>query len=729
MSESPRVSPAGLDAELAATVPPPDLPAEGLTVNGRTFRPVLERQQDGTLGQTKHAGSNGTYVYKMRLASGVPGHDPVGEFALKWIPRGPTNDRGLREASVLRALKHPNIVRYEDAEQTDGAVLLVTEWCEGTPLTRFCTDVYTEDERLALFLQVCDAIQQAHALVVYHRDLKPPHVVARLETVGGRPRTAVTVLDFDNAVVGNPIRATAATGTDPTITCRGTTAYASPNQHRGGAPLPPDDQDARGVLLGELLTGVAPPGGGRPWTERGGLSLDLFRIIRKATASIPERQYPTVETFREDLHRYRRGRILVGVAQGPLTRVSKFARRHLGPVIVAVLLAAFAAFSMFQRQTASRERERAEGLAQVYRDDIAGFGRAEDVKRMLSAAPGLWTRPAGQQYFTLLKKAFDGKGEGDEKHDAWRGAGYAELAEIYRHLGAHSEALLASEAAIRIHRDALTRYPRSAEHRFRLAAALRRAAEVLVGSDVAGHLDRAAALADEAVGAAEALADGGTVSRFRGRKLLALTLNSRGNVAATRSRPGKGEPHDGQLRDRAEADFRDALGLWDEVAFDPAADIEDQLQRARVRNQLGRLWLTWARFPDAEREFGEGRKSAAGVFPASESDRRKYRQAVAYMAQGLGESLAGQSKADGAGTAFDEALAIRTDLWKLEPGSPELCIDLARTRLARARLAQQTDPTLARKELSEAVAVLKEVLDNPMKKMADVLEEIAELQK
>src|SRR6202008_3321831 len=110
-------------------------------------------------------------------------------------------------------------------------------------------------ERLNLFIQVCQAIQHAHQKGVIHRDIKPSNTLVTLHDGAPVPK----VIDFGIA------KATEGRLTDKTIYTQlhqfvGTPAYMSPEQ----AEMSGLDIDTRsdiyslGVLLYELLTGWPP---------------------------------------------------------------------------------------------------------------------------------------------------------------------------------------------------------------------------------------------------------------------------------------------------------------------------------------------------------------------------------------------------------------------------------------------------------------------------------------
>ena len=129
-------------------------------------------------------------------------------------------------------------------------------WLHGVSITEYCdqNSLSTKD-RLALFLQVCNAVQHAHQKGIIHRDIKPSNVMVTHQD--GKP--VPKVIDFGIA------KATNQKLTEKTLFTRyahiiGTPAYMSPEQ----AELSDLDIDTRsdiyslGVLLYELLTGTTP---------------------------------------------------------------------------------------------------------------------------------------------------------------------------------------------------------------------------------------------------------------------------------------------------------------------------------------------------------------------------------------------------------------------------------------------------------------------------------------
>jgi serine/threonine protein kinase len=84
------------------------------------------------------------------------------------------------ERQALALLEHPNIAQVFDAGTTKtGRPYFVMEHVKGLSLTQYCDqEKLGIEERLKLFLQVCEAVQHAHQKAIIHRDLK------RLSTSG-----------------------------------------------------------------------------------------------------------------------------------------------------------------------------------------------------------------------------------------------------------------------------------------------------------------------------------------------------------------------------------------------------------------------------------------------------------------------------------------------------------------------------------------------------------------
>lgn len=166
-------------------------------------------------------------------------------------------NRFQAERQALARMNHPNIARVMDAGATAaGRPYFVMEYIDGRPNTDYCdSNQLDTDERLALFLSVCEGVQHAHQKGIIHRDLKPTNVLITQEDGKAVPK----IIDFGIA------KATAQRTVERTMFTQaglliGTPEYMSPEQ----ATLSDQNVDTRtdvyslGVLLYELLIGALP---------------------------------------------------------------------------------------------------------------------------------------------------------------------------------------------------------------------------------------------------------------------------------------------------------------------------------------------------------------------------------------------------------------------------------------------------------------------------------------
>ena len=120
------------------------------------------------------------------------------KVALKVIKPGMDSNavtaRFEAERQALAMMDHQNIARVLDGGATDsGRPYFVMELVKGIPISDYCDkNQLPTEERLKLFISVCQAVQHAHQKGNIHRDLKPSNVLVTL--ADGRP--LVKVIDF-----------------------------------------------------------------------------------------------------------------------------------------------------------------------------------------------------------------------------------------------------------------------------------------------------------------------------------------------------------------------------------------------------------------------------------------------------------------------------------------------------------------------------------------------------
>ncbi|MCU1236950.1 MAG: Serine/threonine protein kinase [Candidatus Solibacter sp.] len=247
------------------------------------------------------------------------GRTPV---AIKLLKPGNDTEAALTrfgaERQILARLQHPNIARLLDAGATEtGVPYFVMEHVEGMPLLQYAAPLFIS-HRLKLFRSVCSAVEYAHRNGIVHCDIKPANV---LVTPEGIPK----LLDFGIAKLLGP----AADDAMLTSTAAGlrlmTPDYASPEQVRGEPVTTATDVYSLGAVLYELLTGqqvhhvetyssqaiereVCTHEPNKPSAVAGNLDPDLDNIVLRALRLQPQRRYPSVEQFSEDIRLFLEGR-------------------------------------------------------------------------------------------------------------------------------------------------------------------------------------------------------------------------------------------------------------------------------------------------------------------------------------------------------------------------------------------------------------------------------------
>ncbi len=177
------------------------------------------------------------------------------------------------ERQILAWLEHPNIARLLDGGTTpEGRPYLVMEQVDGVPIDQHCdTEQLSVEDRLRLFLEVCDGVSHAHRSLIVHRDIKPSNIMVTAEGVPKLLDFGIARLAFEGAP-------------DAPVPSHGrmlTPDYASPEVVRGEHVTTSADVYALGVLLYELMTGA------RPLRFATMTSAEIERVVCHVTPSRP----------------------------------------------------------------------------------------------------------------------------------------------------------------------------------------------------------------------------------------------------------------------------------------------------------------------------------------------------------------------------------------------------------------------------------------------------------
>jgi serine/threonine protein kinase/tetratricopeptide (TPR) repeat protein len=223
-----------------------------------------------------------------------------------------------REAALCSALDNPHIQAVYDVGEADGLYYIVLQYVEGPTLKQFMDGRPLDTlSALSLAIQLADALAVAHATGIVHRDLKPANIIVGS---GGQAR----ILDFGLAKMLVP-DASEAGGTPPSKTDDpltevgvpyGSMGYSSPEQATGQPADHRTDVFSLGVVLYEMVTGVAPFRGRhavevlnavinqtpRPIVDLNPRALPALQPILSRAMAKPERdRYQTMAAFRDEL--------------------------------------------------------------------------------------------------------------------------------------------------------------------------------------------------------------------------------------------------------------------------------------------------------------------------------------------------------------------------------------------------------------------------------------------
>ena len=156
-------------------------------------------------------------------------------------------DRFKQELILSHQVTHRNVVRIYDLGEADGVKFITMEYIEGSDLRSIIKDrkAFPPGDAIEIMLQICRALEAAHAVGVIHRDLKPQNIMRDNQ---GR----VVVMDFGLA------RLIESNGMTQTGALVGTMEYMSPEQALGSTLDHRSDLFTLGLIFYELLSGKMP---------------------------------------------------------------------------------------------------------------------------------------------------------------------------------------------------------------------------------------------------------------------------------------------------------------------------------------------------------------------------------------------------------------------------------------------------------------------------------------
>jgi serine/threonine-protein kinase len=278
--------------------------------------------------------------------------------AVKILPAELSGDahyrqRFEREARAASALSHPHIAHVYDVGEQDGTHFIAMEYVEGENLRQLASHGPLEVDRIvALAVQIAEALEEAHARGIVHRDIKSANAVVT-------PKGQLKVLDFGLArrtddrpgSVDSQLSTDAQTRAGVVV---GTVPYMSPEQALGKDVDARTDLFSLGVVLYELATGRLPFVGDTATqtidqichatpaeigASRKDVPAELERIVRKCLEKDRDRRYTSARDIVVDLRNLQRDR---ASGTSPLALSPRRGTRRLVIVGAAGLVAAIA---------------------------------------------------------------------------------------------------------------------------------------------------------------------------------------------------------------------------------------------------------------------------------------------------------------------------------------------------------------------------------------------------
>jgi tetratricopeptide (TPR) repeat protein/predicted Ser/Thr protein kinase len=610
----------------------------------------------------------------------------VGEFSDEFLRRFE------QERQILATLNHEGIAGLLDGgRDPQGRPYLVMEYVQGEPIDRACDlGRLSVDQRVALFVQVAQAVAYAHRNLIAHRDIKPGNIL-----VGADGRAKLLDFGIAKALADQPIGEEPLTRTALRVF---TPDYATPEQVHGQPASTATDVYQLGLLLYELLTGqraqrvtdttqrtlehaicsaeplrpservigdIAASAARQttPPALRRKLRGDLDNIVLKALRKEPERRYASANAMVEDLERWRQGRPVRARPETFVYRSGKFVRRHAwavaaGVAIVAMIIG-YAVTVTLQANALARERDRAQAeAAKALQVKTLVLRLFEGANPDASGSAQLSARELLDRGWAAIERELGGQPDVQiELLDA--------IGEAYRGLGVYDRAGALFERSLQIARGESSRHP------LLLARALRSQGRVRgdLGEYASGEADLREALARyrAALGANHA-----EVATTLGD--LARLLDLRGEFAG------------------AEAGHREALAMHRRLHG------ERDLRVAESLGDLGMILRRQGDYAGAEPLLSQSLTLRRQLLPAQHPE-------IAYALTDLAQVRNDLGEYDSAEALYREALAsMQTSLGDAHPSVALTMITLARV------LKTRRDFDGARDLLLRALAIRRQTL-------------------
>jgi tRNA A-37 threonylcarbamoyl transferase component Bud32 len=221
-----------------------------------------------------------------------------------------------REAKVVAALRHPNIVQVFDFDIAEGHPYIVMEYLRGPSLAVYLRELNSRNEKLQpaqvarLLSIMAAALDYAHEQGVIHRDIKPGNIILHNKTglfSSDLPLSSLTepaITDFGLVRIHTATQTSAGKRS-------GTPAYMSPEQAHGLTVDHRSDIYSLGIVLYELIAGHVPFDAETIWAiiykhinepppPIPGIPPPVQKVIDRVLAKDPDARYQTCRELAAD---------------------------------------------------------------------------------------------------------------------------------------------------------------------------------------------------------------------------------------------------------------------------------------------------------------------------------------------------------------------------------------------------------------------------------------------
>lgn len=267
--------------------------------------------------------------------------------ALKILPSGLCDDdeacrRFAREAKVVSALNHPNVLTIHEIGRIDSIAFIATEFVDGKTLRQMLSEEgrIAPPNVVAIGAQIAAALAEAHAAGFIHRDIKPDNIMVRRDGL-------VKVLDFGIARAARESQML-----EPPISSNslhsfaaGTPRYMAPELAKGNSADERSDIWSFGAVLREMLTGGLPDRTADAASTGSRAYGELERLIAKCLHDDPAMRFQSAGEVLERLNALRESTTA--------NEKANYRRYTLSAAALLLIAATAAAYAIFYRGSAA----------------------------------------------------------------------------------------------------------------------------------------------------------------------------------------------------------------------------------------------------------------------------------------------------------------------------------------------------------------------------------------